>query len=486
MAPNLFMIHLAYMKRFELLIAVLLLPVDFFMLFFAATSAYFLRFNSAVTQYRPVQFDIDLSVYLQTAFPLIILWMIFYALSGMYSITRPRRILTEIKKIVVASSLGFAAITILIFLRGELFDSRFIVLAAFVFAIVYIILARFVMRAIRFACYKRGVGVKRVILVGSEETANQLAEYFAKHPKDGFQVIARIKNVNKDSLAQLKKKIKQLDAEMLLIASESVSRKDSEHLLDIANNAHIQFAYTADLFETKASNTEVTTVGDFPVIEIKQTPLDGWGRIAKRLFDFFAGMILFLLSLPVMIIIAILIKLEDGGPVLYKNQRVGKEESLFFVYKFRRFKPEFNTGPGYDNDGKAAKLEEELIKKQSVRQGPIYKVLDDPRMTKVGSFLEKTSLDELPQFFNVILGNMSLVGPRPHQPREVKGYSKKHRRVFAIKPGITGIAQISGRSDLDYEDEVRLDTFYIENWTMRKDIAILLKTPFSLLKKHKA
>ncbi len=474
------------MNRFELLIAILLIPVDVLILVAAATSAYLLRFNPLVTEYRPVIFDIDFSVYLSTAIPLVVLWIILFALSGMYSVNRPRRILTDIKKIVVASSLGFAGITILIFLRGELFDSRFIILAAYVFAVVYVIVARFIFRSVRFAFYQKGIGVKKIILVGNESSANTLAAYTEKKKKDGFAVVGRIKHVNKDSFALLKKKIEETGAELILVASEKITKKDTEHLLDIANQFHIQFAYTADLFETKASNTEVRTIGDFPVIEIKQTPLEGWGRIYKRLFDLVAGFILFLISLPVMLLIAIAIKLDDGGPVIYKNQRVGKSGKVFNVYKFRRFKTEFNTGPGYDKDGNAAKLEEELVQKQSVRQGPIYKVLNDPRMTRFGAFLEKTSLDELPQFVNVLKGDMSLVGPRPHQPREVAGYSKKHRRVFAIKPGITGIAQISGRSDLDYEDEVRLDTFYIENWTLRKDIAILLKTPFSLLKKHKA
>ncbi|PID99805.1 MAG: hypothetical protein CSA81_14485 [Acidobacteria bacterium] len=131
------------------------------------------------------------------------------------------------------------------------------------------------------------------------------------------------------------------------------------------------------------------------------------------------------------------------------------------------------------------KFLDELIKKQSIKTGPLYKIKNDPRKTKVGVFLERFSIDELPQFFNVLKGNMSLVGPRPHQPIEVEKYEEHQRRVLTIKPGITGMAQVSGRSDLKFEDEVRLDIFYIENWSLWGDIKIILRTIPAMLKKRK-
>ncbi len=185
-----------------------------------------------------------------------------------------------------------------------------------------------------------------------------------------------------------------------------------------------------------------------------------------------------------MIITAIAIKFDSKGPVFYLNERVGKNSKIFNTLKFRTMKVEYCTGPRYDKYGKAAKLEEELINKYSVREGPLYKVLEDPRRTKLGKFLEKSSIDEFPQFFNVLIGNMSLVGPRPHQTREVAKYKKQHKILLSVKPGVTGMAQISGRSDLDFEEEAKLDIFYVENWSLLMDIAVILKTPFSLLKKH--
>ena len=135
---------------------------------------------------------------------------------------------------------------------------------------------------------------------------------------------------------------------------------------------------------------------------------------------------------------------------------------------------------------KILEYEKKLIAQKSKRQGPLYKILNDPRRTKVGRFMEKTSLDELPQLFKVVIGNMSLVGPRPHQAREVAKYAGYQKHVLDIKPGLTGLAQISGRSDLSFEDEVKLDTYYIENWSLKLDLWIMLKTPFVVLtKKHK-
>jgi exopolysaccharide biosynthesis polyprenyl glycosylphosphotransferase len=306
-----------------------------------------------------------------------------------------------------------------------------------------------------------------------------------EQPQYGMSVVQHIREWNEAAAKSFSGLVHTLQPDVLLLAAVDLPRQTSEQLLDMAREYHLQFDYAADLFNTKAANTDISTLGDTPIVEIKPTTLEGWGRIWKRAFDLVVGILASVLLLPIMLLIAVAIKLDSRGPVVYKNQRVGKGGALFFVYKFRRMKKEYCTGPGYDNDGKADQVEKDLIAKQSHREGPLYKISDDPRSTRVGRFLEKTSLDELPQFFNVVLGTLSLVGPRPHQPREVELYQKHHKRVLAIKPGVSGLAQISGRSDLDFEEEVRLDTYYVENWTIRMDLAILLKTPFALLRKHK-
>ena len=190
-------------------------------------------------------------------------------------------------------------------------------------------------------------------------------------------------------------------------------------------------------------------------------------------------------------LVALLIKLESfaeqkkAGPIIYKNERIGGDGKKFDVFKFRYMKWEMCTDPNTKEGRKAIEYEKELIAKKSLRKGPLYKIKNDPRKTKVGAFIEKYSIDELPQFFNVLKGDMSLVGPRPHQQREVEKYSEYHRRLLTIKPGVTGMAQVSGRSDLQFEDEYKLDVYYIENWSLWQDIQICLKTVLVLFKRRR-
>ncbi len=159
---------------------------------------------------------------------------------------------------------------------------------------------------------------------------------------------------------------------------------------------------------------------------------------------------------------------------MYQNERVGPR-GIFETFKFRTMYVEYSTGPRYG--GKTAEaLEEKLIRQKNIKRGPVYKIPDDPRVTPLGKFLRRTSLDEIPQFLNVLRGEMSVVGPRPHQPREVAKYKRGHRKLLLVKPGITGMAQVSGRSDLGFEEEANLDIYYIENWSLWLDLAIIFKT----------
>jgi exopolysaccharide biosynthesis polyprenyl glycosylphosphotransferase len=250
-------------------------------------------------------------------------------------------------------------------------------------------------------------------------------------------------------------------------------------VLDFANEHHITLRYSADILGSK--RLEVRTHAGIPLVEIKRTRLEGWGKILKRLFDCIVSIIIIVILFPLFLLIALAIRLESRGPVLYFNERIGKDGHPFFAYKFRSMYIHYCTGKKYDTTGEALEYEEKLAQEKSERKGPIYKVLNDPRRTRVGRFLERFSLDELPQLFNVLFGSMSLVGPRPHMPNQVAHYTTQHRQLFTIKPGITGLAQIEGRSDLDFEDEVRLDIYYIENWSPLIDFIILCKTPLKVL-----
>lgn len=190
-----------------------------------------------------------------------------------------------------------------------------------------------------------------------------------------------------------------------------------------------------------------------------------------------------------MLLTAVLIKIDSRGPVLYVDYRSGQYNKRFLFYKFRSMLAHLcdGEGPSATEEGNKMLKKLEVDQKANTRiSDPLHKIKKDPRVTRVGNFIRRWSIDELPQFFNVLKGDISLVGPRPHMTMETARYERHHKKVLTIKPGITGMAQISGRSDLSFEEEVKLDTYYIENWSLLLDLAILLRTPLAIIRSRKA
>lgn len=204
-------------------------------------------------------------------------------------------------------------------------------------------------------------------------------------------------------------------------------------------------------------------VAGLPLIHVTTPTLEGGQRVAKRLFDLAAAGFLLLLASPAMILVAALIKLDSTGPVLFRQERVGMEGNHFYMFKFRSMQ--------VDAEARLA----ELVR-MNEGSGPLFKMKNDPRITRIGGFLRRFSVDELPQLLNVLSGSMSLVGPRPPLPREVEAYESDVRRRLLVKPGLTGLWQVSGRSNLSWQDSVRLDLYYVENWSLAGDLVIILRT----------
>lgn len=474
------------MKKSELFFSFLLLPVDFLMIILAGVSAYYIRYADFFQDFRPVIFNLELGDYLKIIFPVALLWLAIFALAGLYNIKGTRRIVKEFYRVVLACSTGLMLIVIIIFLRRELFDSRFIVLAGWILAIFYISISRALIRSLQRYLYKYDIGVHKVVLVGNSKTTDNLIQEFSSQKNSGYRVVKRIRDFNLETAQELAEfmKIKKIDE--IIQSDPNLTKAETLRLFDFADLNHLTFKYAADLLGTKVLQTEVAEIAGIPIVEVKKTPLDGWGRIAKRAFDIFGSVFLLVFLSPIILPVMIIIKLDSRGPIFYKNGRTGKDGTFFKLYKFRSMQIQFCTGDDYDKDNSALAYERDLIKKQNTKDGePVYKIGHDPRLTRVGKFIRRWSIDELPQFFNVLAGSMSLVGPRPHQPREVAKYERHHQKVLTIKPGITGMAQISGRSDLSFEEEVKLDTYYIENWSLLLDIAILLRTPLAVVRRRK-
>ncbi len=473
------------MKKIDLFFSVLSVPLDLLFLVLAAMAAYTIRFTDYFREWRPIIFDLPFSRYMDIVFPIVLFWLFIFALFGLYSETKQRPFIYEFVKIIAACSTGLTFIVFLVFFSRELFSSRFIVLAAWILSILFVTVERGGMRLIKRFLWEKGIGRTPVLLFGEDSTTFQLKKCIEKESQIGYKLAAHFKKLDQSNLKQIEKAIERKKIQELWVGDVSLSKQNE--LLKLANQKHLIFKYAADLFETQAANIATDTYWGIPFVEIKRTPLEGWGRVWKRIYDLVVCVLAMFFLSPVFLILFVLIKIDSKGPSLYKNERVGSRGKIFNTYKFRSMKLEYCTGKAYDRTGKALEMEKRLIEKRNMRQGPIYKIGDDPRRTRVGRFLEKTSLDELPQFLNVFLGNMSIVGPRPHQEREVAHYIDKYPQLFEIKPGITGLAQVSGRSNLTFEEEVKLDLYYIENWSFWKDLWISFKTPFVVLfHRHKS
>lgn len=466
------------MKRFELAFIFIQLPLDYLMLILAGLTAYGLRYTSFVTSIRPILFNLHWNKYWPIVLVVALGWLIIFALSGLYSTDPNRKLGTELNRVFLACSTGFAAITIYVFFTLQKFDSRFLVLAGWILAVVYVGAGRIALRLIKMACYNFGLGLRRTVIIGNEAIAEKIKNALRERPELGYKLLAVFNGFN----SKIGTDILALRPDEMIFTDPRASEEEALAAIDFANEHHITFKYSADLFSTISSNMNVSAVAGIPIIELRRTRLTGWGRIIKRLMDIILSVILIILFSPVYLLVAVAIFIETGRPIIYQNERVGQAGRRFFTLKFRSMYQKDCTGEQFGKKGEQALSEEEkLIQTQSIKKGPVYKIKDDPRITAVGRFIRLWSLDELPQFFNVLQGNMSLVGPRPHQPREVDQYQKWHRALLTIKPGITGLAQISGRSDLSFDEEARLDMFYIEHWRLLLDIIILLKTPFVVL-----
>jgi len=472
------------MKKSELFFSFLLVPLDFLMILLAGISAYYLRYAEFVQGFRPVIFNLHFSDYIKVLSFIALLWLVVFSLSGLYNIRGAKKFSREVYRIILACSTGFMLIVILIFVRRELFDSRFIILAGWIFAIFYISFSRGIVRFIQRALYKSGVGVHNVVLVGNSKTTDTLIYEFSSRKNNGFDVVKRLRNFDSESIQELEELLKAKVVDEIIQSDPNLSKLETLKLYDFADEHHLTFKYAADLLGTKVLQTEVNEIAGIPIVEVKKTPLEGWGRILKRFADIILSFILLIIFSPIMIIFALLVKIDSQGPILYKNVRIGKDGRSFKLFKFRSMLLQYCTGEEYDNDT-AQEYEKELIKTQNSKNGPVYKIANDPRVTKIGKFIRRWSIDELPQLFNVFRGSMSIVGPRPHQPREVAKYELHHKKLLTIKPGITGMAQISGRSDLTFEEEVKIDTYYIENWSLLMDFSILLRTPLAVVKSRK-
>jgi len=349
--------------------------------------------------------------------------------------------------------------------------SRLVVLLFLVLSILVVSAIRAVKRLLLFAVAGRSAVTVNTLIIGAGQVGQSLADELISNKSLAYHVVGFLDD---DPGRQVKQapvlgkigdifrvlKEHAVDEIIITIPSE---RQLVNQLITELRKFNLNITIIPDMFNLMTSTVKIGHIHALPIVTLVKTPMRGPGLVLKRLFDVTAAALLVIVLSPVMLLVALLIKLDSKGAVIYRQQRVGKNGKLFHMYKFRSMRQD------------ADRMLDKLWDKNEA-DGIAFKIHDDPRVTRLGRFLRKYSIDELPQLFNVLKGEMSLVGPRPPLPIEVEQYGAWEWRRLEVTPGITGLWQVSGRSDLSFKQWINLDIYYIENWSLILDFKILLKT----------
>lgn len=454
------------MKKSELLFNVISVPVDFLMILTAASLAYFFRYE---VETLPVLFELTYQQYLQLSLVAIPFLLGLFALNGLYAQKSTRSFWRETGKVIVAVSAGLMIVVVLFFFNQHLFPSRLIILMGWVLAIFLVAFGRAILLVIQRRMLARGVGRHRLVVIEGA-SASQVIREISEDTKLGYEIVAKL-NYSPGVLETIEKLHRKDRIDELLQADPALTSDEVLKLVTFCEDLGIKFNYLPNILETHRANIETDVIGSMPVIRLKNTPLDGWGKVVKRCMDIVISLVGLVLFLPVFIVISLIIKASSKGPIFFHQKR-GSSFHNFEFYKFRSMHADLSEGtPAGDEIRKR-------LEGQNARTGPYVKIHNDPRVTNIGRFLRKTKLDELPQLWHIFRGEMSLVGPRIHMTKEVEKFEDQYKKIFIIKPGATGLAQINQFSNpaLPFEEEIKLDLFYIENWSAWLDMYIIFKT----------
>ncbi|WP_456436986.1 undecaprenyl-phosphate galactose phosphotransferase WbaP [Desulfurobacterium sp.] len=451
--------------------AVILLFCDLIVFYASLLAAYILRLWLS---------DKFLPHYYMTFGKLLSLWwfpiayIFSFWIQGLYTSRFP--FWEEVKRIIKAVS--FATIIILsVVSLGRLSEhvSRTIVVILWMISIPIFAVSRKFLKAL---LYRLSLWKQEATAVGNREFIDKIKEIFDKDHFMGYHVNKGIEI--SPSNFSYEKELLDLEADTLIVAIPDSFEGDTEKFLAKIHKSARNVLFVPDIKGLAFLNSELYPLffSEMFLLSVKNNLKYFTNRFLKRLFDLTVSILLLPILIPIITIIAILIKFDSEGPVFFVHNRVGKDGKIIGVIKFRTMYKDAQQ-----------RLEKLLAENEEIRKEweTYFKLKNDPRITKVGKFLRKTSLDELPQIFNVLKGDMSLVGPRPVVKEEIEKYYKDFAQYYyLVKPGITGLWQVSGRSDTDYDKRVRLDTWYVLNWSLWLDIIILIKTVKAVLKKEGA
>jgi exopolysaccharide biosynthesis polyprenyl glycosylphosphotransferase len=469
----------AFEISLTLIVDAILLYVAFFI---AYTLRYKLLLGSELIEYLRINVvggiekdrSASITTFSSLAIGIIIGGLLIFILRGMYSIRLSGNLVLQMRQVITSLTLGLSLLIAYFFVFPSASSSRLLVPFVWVCAIVILCLGRLVLSLLMGLLHSLGLGETRLLVVGSGRLGKMIMQHIAATPNLGYSIVGFLHDTHEPvgdfgrfrtlgTLDDLATVIRTFQVDEVIIALPSELHQQTIRSVRLCERLGASFMLVPELYELSLSRIDMVAIEGIPLLGIRQKQINTVQRAIMRATDIVGALLTLLIGSPIWLCFALLIKLTSPGEVVFSQPRVGADGRLFKCYKFRSM---------YKN---AEQMQAALLA-QNEAQGPLFKMKDDPRVTPIGKFLRRTSLDEIPQLFNVIKGDMSLVGPRPPLPREVAQYEEWQKGRLAVKPGLTGLWQVRGRSDLSFDEGVLMDLYYIENWSLRLYYHILLRT----------
>jgi exopolysaccharide biosynthesis polyprenyl glycosylphosphotransferase len=445
----------------------------------AFTVAYILR---VTLNHQALSVNVHAHTYIVTLVSLLPFWILIFGLLGLYNLRIYEKRFAELGRLLVGTFIGILFVISYSYMTNTvIFPARLVTAYGFALAFFFVLLLRTMARGLRRELFGYGIGINHVLLVGDTKTTHRLLDSLANTTATGYKVVGVVggikhplkQNASYQQYKSFSDAVAHLRGRQLhtIIQTELYAgSENNDEILAYAQENHAAYRFVPGNSELFVGKIEVDLFHAVPIIAVHQTALIGWGRVVKRLTDLLLGGLMLIIASPFMLLIAIAIKLSDGGPVFFRQERLSRFNTKVKIFKFRSHKQKYN---GLSPEEAFRKLESpEMLEKYRANGDQLP---DDPRVTAVGRFIRRSSLDELPQLINVVRGDISLVGPRALVAYELDKYDQKNL-ILSVKSGMTGLAQISGVRDLSFAERRKLDLYYVQNWSFWSDLVILVKT----------
>lgn len=459
----------------------LLVLADAILIFAAFATAYSLRYQAQLFLSVDPAFQLPFAGYVPLGLSTVVVLLIAFGFSRVYPYQPGRNWMSEDWRIATASTAGMMIIIVASLTFRPMLYSRLVFLYTAVLVTLYLSISRMLIAWMRGYLRQFDIGVERVLLIGAGDVGRMVMRTLAARPDYGLRLVGFLDDNPAKSHTDIGRfkalgptenaveVIKRHQIERVIVCLPWQSHRTIQRLFRECEQSGVDAFVVPDLFQLTKNQMRVEELNGIPLLTTRDVSIQGWNLFVKRSFDVVVGVLMSVVALPIMAAIALAIRLDTPGPIFYSQMRVGKNGKEFRCHKFRSM-----VSNADELRASVATMNES--------SGPLFKIRNDPRLTRVGRFIRRYSLDELPQLINILGGEMSLIGPRPNLPSEVAHYQEWMKKRLSVSPGLTGLWQVSGRSDLTFDEMVLLDIYYVENWSLGIDLGILIRSVPAVLR----